>query len=170
MEMGIGQVANVGGSAFGPDGRLYVLDNPDGTYRVQSFDLSDGFADLQDSFSVSASLTSGYAGMAINSHGDLFIADGLGGGTAYDVAGHHLDDFVYTGTGEVNAQGGAPYHNVDDAGNVFVFTPETGLHRYFDTSYSAIPEPAATAGTLALAGLVAALWRRRRARGVVRAS
>lgn len=164
--MGIGQVTNVGGTAFGPDGRLYVLDHPNGTYRVQSFDIGAGVADadrLKSSFTIAASLTSGYAGMAINSSGHLFIADGLGGGTAYDLAGNHLGDFSFTSGGSTTARGGASYLNVDDAGNIFVYTPENGLHRYFDASYGAIPEPATSAVMAAVVSLGVALWRRRRA-------
>lgn len=168
----VGLVSNVGGTAFGPDGLLYVLDNPNGTYRVQSFDLSDGLADadrLRSSFTVAASLTSGYAGMAINSAGHLFIADGLGGGTAYDLAGNHLDDFTFTGGGNPDTNGrngwtGASYLNLDDAGNVFVYTPETGLQHYFDTSYSAsaVPEPSTYAALIGACALAFVALRRRR--------
>lgn len=167
----IGLVSNIGGSAFGPDGLLYVLDNPNGTYRVQSFDLSDGLADadrLRGAFTVSAALTSGYAGMAINSAGHLFIADGLGGGTAYDLAGNHLGDFMFTGDGNPDTNGrngttGASYLNLDDAGNVFVYTPDTGLQHYFDTSYSAaaVPEPATCAALLGASALALAAPLRR---------
>jgi hypothetical protein len=161
--------SNPGSMALGPNGLLYVLDQPGGNYRVQSFNLGSGLADadrLVGSFNVGASLSSVTNGMAISQTGHLYLGDGLGGGLAYNTVGDCLGAFSFTGGGTPDPSGlggGANFLNIDGLGNVFVYTPATGLHQYYDASGSAIPEPSDYAAILGAGALALAMWRRRKA-------
>jgi len=159
-----GPITFAGKGAYGPNGLFYLLDQANGVTSVESYDLSAGVAAadrLKGSFTVPSSLSLS-AGMAISPSGHIYFGDGTGGFSEYDLSGDHLGDFTFTGPG-TNDGNGAPYLDLDRNGDIFVYTPGTGMHEYFDASgiSLAIPEPATYATLFSIVALGFAALRRR---------
>jgi len=156
-----GPITAAGKGVYGPNGLFYVLDQANGVTSVESYDLSAGVATadrLKGSFTVPNTLSLS-AGMAISPTGHIYLGDGTGGLSEYDLSGDHLGDFTFTGPG-TNDGNGAPYVDLDRNGDIFVYTPGTGMHEYLDAS--AIPEPAMNAALIGVIALGFAGLRRRR--------
>jgi hypothetical protein len=158
--------AQAGGMTFGPNGLVYVLDNPaNDHFRIQSFSFIDG--SVQSTFNIAAGLLpTGPAGMAISPSGRIYIGDGVGGGLAYDLLGNSLGAFSPPAPDPSNpfnpGTGGVSYVSVDTVGGIYVYDRNSGLHQYADIS--AIPEPTTYAAILGVCafGVVGSRWRKKR--------
>jgi hypothetical protein len=153
-----GRLGTAGHGTFGPDGLFYVLNQVNGVTSVESYDLANAGL-FKNSFTVPSN-TSLSGGMAISPTGHMYLGDGAGGLSEYDLNGNLLANFSYTGGGTDNsATGGASFVSLDHLGDIFVYDSTTGMHEYFDAT--AIPEPATYAAIFGVAALVLAAWRRR---------
>jgi outer membrane protein assembly factor BamB len=149
---GPGTLNSPGALAFGPDGRLYVLDTGDN--RVVSFDTDGNY---QSAFALADTAAS--TALAIDSRGFLYTADGNGGAAVYNTAtGQHVGSLRAT-SGTADTAGGHTLVAVDDQNHVYLYDQTTGLH-VFDVT--AVPEPATTGAVVAGFLLLGCLHRRRR--------
>src|SRR5260370_1142741 len=89
---------------------------------------------------------------AIGQNGDVYLGDGLGGGSAYAADGTFLGAFTPPNGVTSSTFQGVPYVSTDLSGDVFVFDSK-GFHEFNDSS--AAPEPSSIllvgVGGLALA-------------------
>jgi hypothetical protein len=154
-----GPLGTLGDGTFGPDGLFHVLDQVNGVTNVESYDPTTGQAG--NSFTIASGIPIN-AGLAISPSGHIYIGDGTGGLDEYLLDGTFLGDYTFTGPGGVSTSG-RPNVTLDDSGNIYVYTPNTGMHEYFDAT-GAVPEPASSGlllfGAVAL-GMVRKLGRRR---------
>ncbi len=166
---GDGQVNNALYESYGPDGLLYVLDY--GNQRVQVFapcrnpDGSPCAYTYVRQFAISSNVENAQFG--IGADGNLYFADGEGGGYAYDSNGDPLGTFSLP-AGYANAQTnymairtGVDEITTDALNDIFVYDA-TGMHIYQDDS-TAAPEPGSlgllVAGAIGIAA--AGRWRKR---------
>jgi len=159
VEMGLGEFStDTLFQAYGANGLLYVLDY--GNNRIQMLDPEDNFAAI-DEFD----LQTGAANFqfAIGSTGNVYLGDGLGGGSYYDWDGDYLGTFTLPGAvGTPPLEGSASYLSTDQNGGVYVID-STGFHQYLDAGV--VPEPSAMGLLVGAAALLVAAHRRYRLRG-----
>lgn len=139
---------------YGPNGLLYVLDY--GNDRVQMLDPKNAFAPVGQ-FTLQSGVTTANMQFAIGPTGNVYLGDGLGGGSSYAADGTYLGTFILPDTVTGDPFVGTPYLSTDATGDVFVFDT-TGFHQYQDSS--AVPEPPTYA--LAFSALLGAVLMRRR--------
>jgi hypothetical protein len=142
---GPGQLSNPTALNIGPDGLLYVLDY--GNNRIESFDPTTGAFHAQFSL---AGVTVAPNSLAISANGHIYIGDGQGGGSVFDLAGSLIGTFDPPAgdwtAGDGGLIAGAPtgeqnFLEYDGMGNIFTYTEGEGLMMYKDPTYSAVPEP-----------------------------
>lgn len=144
--------------AYGPNGLLYVLDY--GNDRMQILDPGNAFAYVSE-FSLESSVTTVNVGFAIGVNGNIYLADGQGGGSTYSADGDFLGAFTSSITPTPTSQSaGRAYIETDSAGNVYVFE---GYSQFQYLDLSVVPEPS-TSALAGLAALTLAAWRRRHKR------
>ena len=145
---------------YGPDGLLYVLDYGNG--RVQSLDPAAAFAPVGE-IALQSGVTTANMQFAIGPTGNLYLGDGLGGGSSYAADGTFLGAFSLPGTvtGITPRAGSQFYLSTDATGGVYAFDT-TGFHQYADASV--VPEPGASALVLGSVAAILVLRRRQRER------
>jgi hypothetical protein len=135
----------------------YLLDY--GNDKMDILDPSNGFS-LSGSFSLSSS-TIANEQFAIGLNGNLYLGDGLGGGSTYSANGTFLNTFALPGDfSGGDPYTGASYLSADSSGNVFVYDSGTGFHEFLDTSI--VPEPSTWALMLLGTAGLGLLSRRKR--------
>jgi hypothetical protein len=144
--------------AYGANGLMYVLDYGNG--RMQMLDPEDSFAAVGQ-FDLQAGVTTANFQFAIGSTGNIYLGDGVGGGSFYTADGTYGGLFTLPGAvvGTPPPEFSSSYLSTDQNGGVYVFD-STGFHQYRDASV--VPEPS-TAGLLAGAVFLMAMRRRRKA-------
>ncbi len=144
--------------AYGTNGLLYVLDY--GNDRVQMLDPANGFNSVGE-FALEEEVTVANIQFAIGSNGNVYLGDGLGGGSAYDEDGTFIGAFAPIDSEDVVMRPKDAFYLTNDKdGNVYVIDG-AGLHQYHDASV--VPEPA-TWVLLILGGAGCFALVRRRAR------
>ena len=78
---------------YGPNGLLYVLDYGNG--RMQMLDPENDYAFVSE-FALNPDVTTDNMQFAISLNGNIYLGDGLGGGTTYDADGNYLGAFALT--------------------------------------------------------------------------
>ena len=142
--------------AYAPNGRVYLLDY--GNNRMQMLDPANAFSYVSE-FALETSVTTANMQFAIGPTGNLYLGDGLGGGSYYSAEGDFLGTFSLDTPVDPALDIGAPYLSADSSGGVYVFD-NTGFHQYINVS--TVPEPSTY--FLAISGLLmASILRRRRA-------
>ncbi len=133
------QISGANELAFAPNGLLYVWDY--GNQRVQIFDLSDTGHEHQGSFPFNPSPDTGGWGFAISAQGRLYVGDGQGGGSVYDLSGNFIEAFTPPpadqGVDPAILPGDASYIGYDYTGNIYVMD-DTGYYNYFDAASTPI--------------------------------
>ena len=153
---GPGEFINARYQIYAPNGLLYVLDY--GNDRLQMLNPANFFAPV-GAFNLQTGVTTANMQFAIGLNGNVYLGDGLGGGSVYAADGAYLSSFSAPGSTPGNF-GMNPYVTADPEGNVFVFD-STGAHQYVDASV--VPEPSACAlatGTLLGALIISAFNRK----------
>jgi FkbM family methyltransferase len=142
---------------FAPDGLLYILDY--GNSRMLKLDPAISFAQAGE-FALNPGVTTVNEQFPIGPTGNLFLSDGLGGGSTYSAAGDYLTSLAPPERLVTdNPYKGLSYLSAEFDGHVYAFnTPGGYIYQYFDTSV--VPEPSTLA--LLLGPLAAAVYRPRK--------
>jgi hypothetical protein len=171
---GPGELSNATAMAVGPDGLLYVLDygldeagESNGVNRIEKFDLATG--EYHGQFFLPDDVTVFSTSLAISLEGHVYLGDGLGGGSVFDLDGNLLGTFHPPAPDPSWADGGliagssagvGSFLQYDGLGNIFTYVEGQGFFMYHDPSYIAVPEP--TTCALAIGGLLSFVALRRR--------
>jgi hypothetical protein len=124
--------------SYGKNGLLYVLDY--GNDRVVMLDPANAF-DQVGAFTLQSGVTTANEQFAIGANGDIYLGDGLGGGSSYTAIGDFIDTFDLPEGTVDDPYKGQSYLSTDSSGGVFVYDKATGFHEYQDESVIAVPEP-----------------------------
>jgi hypothetical protein len=172
---GSGELSNPTALCVGPDGLLYVLDygldeagESNGVNRIQKFNLVTG--EYRGQFFLPDGVTVFSTSLAISLEGHIYLGDGLGGGSVFDLDGNLLGTFhppepdpswVDGGLIAGSPAGVGSFLQYDGLGNIFTYVEGQGFFMYHDPSYIAVPEPSTYAlAAVALLGFI--VLRRRR--------
>ncbi len=171
---GPGELSNPTAMNVGPDGLLYVLDygldeagESNGMNRIEKFDLATG--EYHGQFFLPDGVTVFSTSLAISLEGHIYLGDGLGGGSVFDLDGTLLGTFhppapdpgwVDGGLIAGSPAGVGSFLQYDGLGNIFTYVEGQGFFMYHDPSYIAVPEPSTCA--LAIGGLLGIVLLRRR--------
>jgi hypothetical protein len=169
-----GELSNPTAMNVGPDGLLYVLDYgldefgaSNGVNRIEKFDLATG--EYRGQFFLPDGVTVFSTSLAISLEGHIYLGDGLGGGSVFDLDGTLLGTFhppepdpswVDGGLIAGNPVGVGSFLQYDGMGNIFTYVEGKGIFMYHDPSFVAVPELSTCA--LAIGGLLGLVALRRR--------
>ncbi len=117
--------------APGADGLTRLLDYDNARVLTLNRSPGEGESVIQGSFALDAGVTS-VNSLGVSSWGNIYVGDGSGGGSVYNLAGDLLQTFSTTTSVAVPVLGD-PYINALKDGTIDVFDA-TGYHQYFDST------------------------------------
>lgn len=138
--------------AYSPNGLVYLLDY--GNDRMQMLNPANDFS-FAGEFALNPLVTTANMQFAIGVNGNVYLGDGLGGGSYYSANGSFIGEFSLDAPVVPSLDIGANYLSTDANGGVYVFD-NTGFHQYLDASV--VPEPSTWAFILFFAALVSARY------------